>query len=146
VAEMGARVTILGYEIGLCHDLLEDTETTAAELLTTLAQFNYNMEEASYITSTVVALTDVYTSAAYPGLSKEARKEKEASRLCKVSPGAQTVKYCDLIDNIKWVLQHDRKHAFEYLKKKLALLDGMVAGDKEIRQKALDMIYNGLKD
>jgi (p)ppGpp synthase/HD superfamily hydrolase len=146
VAEMAASVTFLGFEIGLCHDLLEDTGTTAGELLVALRRFNYDAKKAAYITLRVAELTDVFTSAAYPGLSKGARKEKEALRLYGVSAGAQTVKYCDLIDNIKWVLKHDQKHAAGYLQKKDILLAGMNKGDQGIRQKALDMIHNGLKD
>src|SRR5579862_5899348 len=97
VAEMAGPVTLWGYEIGLCHDLLEDTETSREELLTTLIRFNYNTNEAEYITNKVAELTDEFTADAYPDLSREIRKEKEALRLCRISAGAQTVKYADLI-------------------------------------------------
>jgi (p)ppGpp synthase/HD superfamily hydrolase len=144
VATLAGPVTVLGYEIGLCHDLLEDTPTSENELRGTLISLGYPDLEADYITACVVELTDAFTAAAYPGLNKKSRKTKEAMRLLTISPGAQTVKYADLIDNIGWVLAHDRENAATYLQKKQALLSGMTGGDQSLRQKALDMIRKGL--
>ena len=144
VAEMAGPATSLGYEIGLCHDLLEDTPVTKDELHEALISFNYAKTDADHITACVAELTDVYTSAAYPYLGKKARKEKEALRLSAISADAQTVKYCDLIYNINWMLHHDRKHAAKYLKRKKHLVTCMAAGDKGLRQKAFDIINNGL--
>jgi len=140
VAEMADPVALWGYEIGLCHDLLEDTNTTAENLKAALLKFGYDLDEATYITARVVELTDVFTRAAYPGLAKASRKKMEAERLCNISAGAQTVKYCDLVDNIKWVLQYDKKHAVEYLKKKGLLALAMTAGDEGTRLKLLELI------
>lgn len=145
VAEMAKPVTMLGYEIGLCHDLFEDTKTTESELFEALLSFKYDELAANYITSRVAELTDVFTSTAYPGLSREARKEREALRLLTISAGAQTVKYCDLIYNMELVLLYDRENAEQYLKKKKLLLFGMVVGDKDMHQKALETINEGLK-
>ena len=145
VAEIAAPVTYLGYEIGLCHDLLEDTSITANGLLAALINFNYKPDQASYIVSAVVELTDVYTGDAYPNLDRITRKEMEARRLCSISPAAQTVKFCDLVDNIQWVLQYDGRHAGEYLKKKEALVDCMNSGDPELRQKVIEMIRHELE-
>ena len=144
VANMAAPLMAFGFEIGICHDLLEDTGTTAEELTAALARFGYNAKDADYITFTVVELTDVYTSAAFPGLTKEERKEREAQRLYKTSPAAQTLKCCDLADNIKWVLQHDRKHARRYLAKKERLVTALTAGEPEMRRKMLDIIHFSL--
>lgn len=144
VAEMTKPVLALGYEIGLCHDVLEDTDTTAAELLTALIGFGYTDAEANLISSCVVELTDVFTAAAYPDLSKKARKELESARLLTISPAAQTVKYSDLIYNIDWVLKYDQKHAEAYLLKKQLLLAGLNKGDEALRQRALNEIHRGL--
>lgn len=144
VAKMAQSVTNMGYEIGLCHDLLEDTSTTENELLEALTGFGYTNLEAGDITTCVVELTDVFTSNAYPNLSKTERKAKEARRLICISPAAQTVKYCDIIDNIRWVLQYDKKHALEYLLKKQLLLSAMTDGDKRIYEKVLTDINEGL--
>lgn len=145
VAEMAEPAVAYGYEIGLCHDLLEDTNTKEEELVKALIDFGYTVLEANSIAFCVSELTDVFTRTAYPELSKLERKAKEAERLMKISATAQTVKYCDLIYNIDWVLKFDQKHAEEYLVKKKLLLTAMVKGDEGLRQRALHEIDNGLK-
>jgi hypothetical protein len=77
VAEMTKPPIVLGDEIALCHDLLEDTVTTVDALLETLVYFGYSGTAANYITNCVIELTDVYSVEAYPHLSKaELRKKK----------------------------------------------------------------------
>jgi len=144
VAAMAKPATLMGYEIGLCHDILEDTSVTRNELFEALLDFGYNDMEANYITVRVVELTDVFKSSSYPGLNRVERKEKEAQRLMTISPGAQTVKYCDLIDNMPLVIKYDEEHAIEYLRKKKLLLAGMVDGDKSLRKTAMGIIEKGL--
>ena len=58
----------LGYETGLCRDLLEKTEVSPAGLQTQLIQFGYSEKEAELITSSVVELTNVFTKTAFPHL------------------------------------------------------------------------------
>lgn len=144
VAEMAKPVTLMGYEIGLCHDLLEDTATDEEELLENLIHFGYEHTIANYITNCVLELTDVYTASIYPDLSKVERKEKEATRRVTISPGAQTVEYADLIYNIGWMLQYNQKHAKKYLKRKRALIGQMATGDPVLRQEALAIIDKAL--
>ena len=144
VAALAKPAVTLGYEIGLCHDLFEETETTANELLEVLFTFGYTAQEANLITSCVIELTDVFTAAAYPGLSKKIRKKRESSRLLTISPTAQTVKYADLIYNIDWMLKHDHKHAQKYLLKKQLLVAEMKDGSEKLRKKALKAIHHGL--
>jgi len=144
VATMAKPAVRLGYEIGLCHDLLEDTHATGNELLHTLRNFGYPETDAHEITASVLELTDVYTKKAYPNLSKTQRKKLESTRLLTISASAQTVKYADLIDNINWVLIYDPKHAEKYLKKKRLLLSGLNRGDSALRQQALELINHSL--
>lgn len=139
-----AKAAEFGYEIGLCHDLLEDTATTIAELWGILLKFGYDTREANVITSAVMELTDHYTAAAYPQWSKKHRKELESARLLKISPTAQTVKYADLMYNIDWMLKYDQQHAKKYLKKKKALLTGMDKGDHDLHQRALAAVDQAL--
>jgi len=146
VANLAKPAVALGFEIGLCHDLLEDTDTTAEELPVRLITFGYTETEANTIAFAVVELTDVFTRNAYPDLTKKERKEKEHARLLSISAAAQTVKYCDLIYNIKWMLTYDRKHAKKYLKKKLLLVSGLNGGDPALREQALELIHIGLSD
>lgn len=144
VANSAAVKTPLGYEVGLCHDLLEDTDTSVVELSETLTFFNYDVVETRLIIDKVMELTDHFTKNAFPDLPKAERKAREAKRLVTISPGAQTVKYADLIYNIGWVMTYDLSSAEAYLKKKRLLLDLMNAGNSELHQKAIDLIRQSL--
>jgi (p)ppGpp synthase/HD superfamily hydrolase len=144
VASIAKSATRLGYEIGLCHDLLEDTDITEDKLLQALLHFGYPQADANEIVSCVTALTDVYTKKAYPNLSKTKRKKLESDRLLSISPPAQTVKYADLMDNVGWMLIHDQKHAKRYLKKKRLLIASLDQGDHNLRQQALGLIDKSL--
>ncbi|KQM74789.1 hypothetical protein ASE74_02070 [Pedobacter sp. Leaf216] len=140
VATLAGPVTRLGYEIGLCHDLLEDTNTNGDDLQNALIRFGYAKSDASEIMNCVIELTDVYTKKAYPYLHKVKRKKLEAERLFKVSAAAQTVKYADLMDNIDWMMQHDQKHATKYLNKKRLLIANLNQGNAQLRQQVLNLI------
>jgi (p)ppGpp synthase/HD superfamily hydrolase len=144
VAEKAGQVVAYGYEIGLCHDLLEDTATTETELFQTLISFEYTEATAALITSSVVELTDVFTAAAYPDLAKTARKNREFIRLGTISATAQTVKYADLIYNLHWVLKYDEKHALKYLLKKQQLLAELTLGNPQLREEAFTVIRQAL--
>ncbi|WP_316828949.1 hypothetical protein [Pedobacter miscanthi] len=144
VALLAKDATKWGYEIGLCHDLLEDTNTTGAELKAALLSFAYPPAAADFITVSVIELTDVFTKSAYPGLNKKERKKLESKRLQTLSAAAQTVKYADLIDNVAWMMQYDLKHASAYLKKKLKLLQSLNRGNKHLRQQAITIIQQDL--
>jgi (p)ppGpp synthase/HD superfamily hydrolase len=142
VAEVAAPFARFGYEIGLCHDLFEKTQVTIAELLEAIIDFGYDRRAAEEIIRHVLELTDVFTAEAYPQLKKSARKDKEASRLLTISSTSQTVKYADLIYNIGWVKQYDKKDASKYLKKKRLLLSKMSRGNPSLRNLALQLIDN----
>jgi len=144
VAEMAGSYTLLGYEVGLCHDLFEDTPVNAGELYEALISFNYNAAEAARTTACVTELTDVFTEAAYPHLSKKERKHKEANRLTGISSTAQTVKYADLIYNINWVMEFDLKHAKKYLTRKQDILMNMTKGSADLHHIAMDLVADSL--
>lgn len=146
ISEMAKKRTPFGAEIGLCHDLLEDTPVTPGELMTTLVKFGYESNDAIYITSVVKELTDVFTVASFPKLKKRDRKAKEIKRLLTISPGAQTVKYCDLIYNIGWMLNNNRKKAKKYLKKKKWLVNKLDKGNDQLQKTTLKVIKSGMKE
>ncbi len=135
---------LLGYEIGLCHDLLEKTKVTPDSLYHHLKHLLYERYEAKYITGTVIELTDVYTKTNYPEMSKATRKKYEALRLISTGPAAQTVKYADLHDNIHWVIKNDPDNASVYLQRKLDLITKMTEGSAGLRQQVLDVITSFL--
>jgi hypothetical protein len=143
VAEL-ASVSPLGYEVGLCHDLFEETETTKNELHSALTGFGYKDQEADLIVNCSIELTDVFTKKNYPDLKKKNRKKKEAERLATISPVSQTVKYADLIYNVEWVMKYDLKHAEKYLRKKQLLLAAMIKGNGNLHQQALTMVDDSL--
>jgi hypothetical protein len=146
VAEMAADFATFGYEVGISHDLLEKTITTAHELYGILINFGYNNDEAASIQDQVIELTDIFTMIAYPDLPKNVRKQMEAERLIKISPEAQTVKYCDLIYNTNWVLKYKPETAGKYIKKKLALLAKMNQGNAELYYSLIHILNNGLRN
>ena len=144
VAEMSVDGGVVCYEIGLCHDLLEDTAVTSEILNDALRNCGYKKADRKHIVDCVVELTDKFTKKLYPNLRKSERKEKEANRLLKIQPDAQTVKYADLIYNTNWVLEHDKKGARKYLIKKLSLLKNLDQGDHALRKKAIKLLNNAL--
>lgn len=121
----------LGYEIGLCHDLLEDTHVTAYDLTEFLVR-HYTNTETDFIVNSVIELTDVYTHDAYPNLNRKARKSLEVKRMANISENSQSIKYCDLIDNTKSIINNDPNFAKVYLKEKQELLNVMYKGNKEL--------------
>jgi (p)ppGpp synthase/HD superfamily hydrolase len=129
VADMADDKCRMGYEIGLCHDLLEDTQCTPTELVNALIRFKYSPDEVSVICSAVNELTDVYTHEDFPQLNRAKRKKAEAERLHKISYEAQTVKYCDLIDNTSSIVQHDKHFAKVFLNEASTILGGMNKGN-----------------
>jgi len=127
-----ADIAPLGYEIGLCHDLLEKTTVTTNALKDALLEFGYGKAAAITIVSAVTELTNVFTKTAYPDMRKTVRKEREAERMANISPNAQTVKYADLLYNTDWMQAHDHKHLKKYLKKKQFFLKTMCKGDQSL--------------
>lgn len=140
VAEKAGAAIPLGYEIGLCHDLLEKTDTTANQLNKKLLSFGYPEIQALHITGCVVELTDVFTRKAFPELRKKERKKKEAARLAGISTDAQTVKYADLLYNINWTVTHDKKNMADYLHRKQKLIVSMTNGNELLRCEVLSLI------
>lgn len=128
---MASKFLALGFEIGLCHDLLEDTKTTEHQLRAILYSF-YTMSETEFIVRGVIELTDVYTKESYPELNRKQRKELEFKRLSEVHPIVQSVKYCDLIDNMASIKYHDPKFYKVYVKEKKELISVMKEGNKEL--------------
>lgn len=104
------------------HDTIEDTDATEAEV---------RAEFGERIAKLVVELTNVYRSGT--GGSRAYRKAKEAERLAKVSPEAQTIKVADLIHNGATVAERaPAEFAKVYLNEKAALLKVLTKADPAI--------------
>lgn len=133
VAEMAEEYGLeYGFEIGLCHDLLEDTDVTANRLDNRLQYFGYDEKESFFIVSSVIELTDVFTHEEYPNLNRLNRKSMECLRMAGINSNTQSVKYCDLIDNTKSIVKHDEGFAKIYLREKFNLLQVMNKGSNDL--------------
>lgn len=142
VAEMADDMEIpFGFEVGLCHDILEDTPLNdLGQLKSDIIHCGYSPLDAAYISLGVYALTDQYTKENYPDLNRKERKEKEAIRLSKIAPFYQSVKYCDLIDNSESITKYDPKFAEVYLKEKEQLLEKMNGGHHFLYKRCLAIL------
>lgn len=131
---------ILGYEIGLCHDLFEDTACTEQQLRTALLAYGYTAAEVDFIIKGTWDLTDKYIAADYPHQNRKQRKQMEVERLATIGANSQSIKYCDLIDNTQSIVKHDQGFARVYLKEKANLLKVMNKGNQFLYKLALQNV------
>lgn len=129
-----------GYEIGLCHDLFEDTPCNDQQLRNALQEYGYNARETDFILQGTWDLTDKFISSDYPNFNRKQRKTMEVERLSTISPNSQSIKYCDLIDNTKSIVQHDKGFARIYLAEKSNLLKVMNQGNQSLYEHAIKNI------
>lgn len=130
-------ITILAT--ALLHDVLEDTDVPASKLYEFLSSL-MKKELAGKIVNMVEELTDQYTKKNYPSLNRVKRKSREHERLGRISTGAQTVKYADIIDNSIDISKHDPDFAPRYLSEGKDLLHKMRDGDPRLRQRAIELV------
>lgn len=143
VANMAEKTGVsYGWEIGLCHDLLEDTNCDKQTLLYALIEFGYNPIVANFIVKHVVDLSDVFTSEAFPYLNRGIRKQCEALRLYTIDRVSQIIKCCDLIDNTSSIVEHDPGFAVKYIAEKREILKGFKLIDGDIKSR----VWNCLLD
>ena len=124
----------------LLHDVIEDTDVTDIELLSFLHD-NMNEVMSTKVFECVIGLTDIYTSENFPNWNRAKRKALEATRLgWTTNYFIQTIKYADLFHNTLSITASDPKFAKIYLAEKKAMLDLMVSGDSELRNKCVNQI------
>lgn len=127
----------------LLHDVLEDTATTARDILAFL-QSIMSAEEALHTLMLVEELTDVYEKKYYPEWNRRKRRQMEAERLGKVSAEAQTVKYADIIDNSREIMIHDPGFGIKYSRECKMILEHMRDGHPDLRQRAMEIVNGNL--
>ena len=133
----GYRLPVLAAAI--LHDVLEDTNTTPKQIKKFLLTV-MNEGAASHTLGLVIELTDVYTKHDYPRLSRRRRKAREVARMENTSAEAQTIKYADIIDNAREIVEHDPDFAPVFLRECRALVNKMKKGDQELRDKAIQVV------
>jgi (p)ppGpp synthase/HD superfamily hydrolase len=99
--------------VAILHDVLEDTVATRLQLLEVFGKKIHDM---------VIELTDSFTADKYPCFNRAERKALECHRIKGISTGSKIIKLCDLIDNTKSIVEHDKDFAVTYLKEKKQLL------------------------
>ncbi|WP_221391232.1 HD domain-containing protein [Dyadobacter sp. NIV53] len=133
-------------EIALCHDLLENTQCTKQELALKLIDIGYSLFPRSKVLKGVYDLTDHYTSGAYSMYDRKKRKELEAERMCDMQPFSQTVKYAEIIDNAKSIIEHDPEFAPVYLQEVLAYIDDIDEGDPQLYSKCRKVVKSAMEE
>jgi len=109
---------------GLLHDILEDTKTTADELLNLFGE---------RVTGFVLDVTDV--SRPHDG-NRKIRKEIDREHLASADPDSKTIKLADLLDNTWSVIKHDpRGFGPLYIGEKERLLPYLIEGNNELYQR-----------
>lgn len=146
VAKKADKHVKLGFEVGLCHDLFEDTECRYLSLFMFLISNNYSIKESFQIVYSAYQLTDRYTKERYPKLNRKARKALECKRLGKTSYLAQTVKYSDLIDNSRSIVARDKNFAVVYIKEKRNILDKMRKGNIDLLIECCEVIAKSQRE
>lgn len=142
VKEHNREVPVLAAAV--MHDILEDTPVQKDEIRDFLRTI-MGEADAERTVQLVVELTDVYIKANYPQYNRRKRKDMEVERMAGTSPAAQTIKYADIIDNCREIVQHDASFARVFLRECHNLLKKMRSGDPELYRKAQELVTANLK-
>lgn len=128
----------------LLHDVIEDTSISEDELSAFLGSI-FNPQDAKAVLSMVIELTDVYVKRDYPHWNRQIRKEAELERLKRISGGAQTIKYADILDNSEAITLQDPGFAVILLKEYQHQLKALNSGDATLRQMTIEKLEAALK-
>lgn len=128
----------------LLHDVLEDTPVTEEDIHKFLSTL-MSGSEAERTIKLVVELTDVYVYEDYPQWNRGKRKAMEQERMARTSSLAQTIKYADILDNCKEIVEHDRHFARVFLAECKKLLDVMDKGDKQLFKISKEVVEKNLQ-
>ena len=109
------------------HDVVEDTEVKITDIY-------------DFFGNTVGDLVSWLTEVSVPEDGNRAeRKAKDREYLAKAPAEAQTIKYCDLLDNTNSITEYDKGFAKVYLKEKELLLEVMTKGDPRLLWQAINL-------
>lgn len=131
------------FAAALLHDVLEDTDISKLQMASFLKSV-MDVKTADRTLGLVIELTDVYTSEKYPQWNRPKRKAMEVERAGKTSALAQTIKYADIIDNCREIVEHDRNFAGIFLYECRNLLNAINKGDAALYEKAVNDVENAI--
>ena len=134
VAEIVAKFGGSDIQIAAAHlhDYREDvvTKLTADMRFDMLDKLEFEFSKfPKAVQDLVVELTDVFTSEAYPDMSRKDRKIAEAARISQISDEAKTIKLADLFHNTNSIVAEDEGFAKTYLKEKHRVMQGLTGGN-----------------
>lgn len=129
----------------LLHDVLEDTEVDI-EALEQFLNSVMGEKDAIQTMELVKELTDVYIKDRYPKWNRKKRKLKEAERIEKTCAQSQTVKYADIIDNCREIVDQDPEFANRFLRECRDLLRRMPKGHPALFKQAIDTVNQSLEN
>lgn len=113
------------------HDTVEDT---GAEL--SIIEYEFGTE--------VAILVEMLTDVSKPSDgNRRRRKEIDREHTARSSPEAKTIKLADLISNTKSIITGDKNFAKVYLREKEQLLPYLEEGNKELFNKANELLILG---
>jgi (p)ppGpp synthase/HD superfamily hydrolase len=128
----------------LLHDVLEDTSVGGEQLHQFLLSV-MTEEDAALTTTLVNELTDVYIKKDYPQWNRKKRKAMEVERIAHTSGFSQTVKYADVLDNCREIVEHDPDFGRRFLQECRMLLTRANKGNPVLHDKAVQAVDDGLK-
>jgi guanosine-3',5'-bis(diphosphate) 3'-pyrophosphohydrolase len=131
----------LAFEIGLCHDIIEDTKCDLEHLDFLLRALGYSSKESKFICDHVNDLTDKYEKDDYPDLNRDERKRMESIRLSEITPLSQSIKYVDMIDNARSIHVEDPSFAKTYFKEINKNLEVMNKGNFPLYKEICSIVY-----
>ncbi len=112
------------------HDVLEDTDTTAADLL------------ARGLGASMIRLVNELTDVSKPEDGNRAtRKALDRAHLARASCRAQTIKLADLLDNARSIINYDPDFAKVFMREKALLLEVLVDGMRPLFIQAAAAVY-----
>lgn len=114
----------------LCHDVLEDTETTYEELA----------EAIGYVAASYVLLL---TDSGHEKGNRATRKAIDRERLRNSPTPVKSIKLADLIDNTASIVERDPDFAKVYLAEKRAMLEALELGNPTLLSEARQMLEDG---
>lgn len=122
----------------LLHDVIEDRGVTADDLLAA----GFHEVAVRY----VVALSDPPKDSPVYGTknNREGRKAFIRERYKTAESEVQSVKLCDLIDNTKSIVEHDRNFAVKYLREKADLLEVLTNAHPDLIVRAVKSLNDGI--